>query len=133
MYSVTVCDHIMTAHSFQGEAFGRAARLHGITLVVEAEFRAAELDELQLLIDIGLAKTELRRVLDPLDYSNLDDNPAFAGKNTTIEYLARHLHGLLAQACREGRLGPGGGRLSGLKVVLRESPVAWAAFEGAVL
>ena len=133
MYSVTVCDHIMTAHSFQGEAFGRAARLHGITLVVEAEFRAAELDELQLLVDIGLAKTELRRVLDPLDYSNLDDNPAFAGKNTTIEYLARHLHGLLAQACREGRLGPGGGRLSGLKVVLRESPVAWAAFEGAVL
>ena len=133
MYSVTVCDHIMTAHSFQGEAFGRAARLHGITLVVEAEFRAAELDELQLLIDIGLAKTELRRVLDPLDYSNLDDNPAFAGKNTTIEYLARHRHGLLAQACREGRLGPGGGRLSGLKVVLRESPVAWAAFEGPVL
>ncbi|HST75297.1 MAG TPA: 6-carboxytetrahydropterin synthase [Acetobacteraceae bacterium] len=133
MYSVTVCDHIMTAHSFQGEAFGRAARLHGITLVVEAEFRAAELDELQLLVDIGLAKTELRRVLDPLDYSNLDDNPAFAGKNTTIEYLARHLHGLLAQACREGRLGPGGGRLSGLKVVLRESPVAWAAFEGPVL
>jgi 6-pyruvoyl-tetrahydropterin synthase len=133
MYSVTVCDHILTAHSFHGEVFGRAARLHGITLVVEAEFRAAELDELQLLIDIGLAKTELRRVLDPLDYSNLDDNPAFAGKNTTIEFLAHHLHGLLALSCREGRLGAGGQRLSGLKIVLRESPVAWAAFEGPVL
>jgi 6-pyruvoyl-tetrahydropterin synthase len=133
MYSVTVSDHIMTAHSFHGEAFGRAARLHGITLVVEAEFRAATLDELQLLIDIGLAKAELRRVLDPLDYSNLDDNPAFAGKNTTIEYLACHLHGLLAQACREGRLGAGGQRLAGLKIVLRESPVAWAAFEGPVV
>lgn len=130
MYSVTVCDHIMTAHSFQGEAFGRAARLHGVTLVVEAEFRATELDELQLLIDIGLAKAELRRVLDPLDYSNLDDNPAFAGVNTTIEYLACHLHGLLARACRDGRLGPGGQRLSAILVRVRESPTAWAAFEG---
>lgn len=132
MYSVTVSDHIMTAHSFHGEAFGRAARLHGITLVIEAEFRATALDELQLLIDIGLARIELRRVLDPLDYGNLDDNPAFAGKNTTIEYLACHLHGLLAEACRAGRLGPGGQRLAGLKIVLRESPVAWAAFEGPV-
>ncbi len=132
MYSVTVADHILTAHSFRGEVFGRAARLHGVTLVIEAEFRAAQLDDLQLLIDIGLAKTELRRAIDPLDYTNLDDHPGFAGINTTIEFLASHIHALLAGACREGRLGSAGQNLLGLKVLVRESPNAWAAFEGPV-
>ena len=98
MFSLTVCDHIMIAHSFRGEEFGPAQRLHGATFAVEAEFRAPKLDHLHLLVDIGLAKTELRRVLDALDYSNLDDNPAFAGLNTTTEYLAFHIHGLLAAA-----------------------------------
>src|SRR5215831_21114898 len=118
MFSLTVCDHIMIAHSFRGEVFGPAQKLHGATFAVEEEFRAPKLDHLQLLVDIGLAKTELRRVLDTLDYSNLDDNPAFRGINTTTEYVAFHIHGLLAAACREGRLGAGGRAVGSLKVVL---------------
>lgn len=133
MYSVTVSDHVLIAHSFHGEAFGPAARLHGATLVVEAEFRAPRLDEAQLLVDIGLAKTELRSALASLDYTNLDDNPRFAGINTTIEFLAGHIHGLLAEACRTGRLGPGGQAVTGLRVLLRESPNAWAAFEAPIV
>ncbi len=132
MYSLTVCDHVMVAHSFQGAAFGPAQRLHGATYAVEAEFRAPRLDPLHLLIDIGLARTELHRVLETIDYRNLDEVPAFAGVNTTTEYLAFHLHGLLAAACREGQLGDGGKSVGALKVLLRESPVAWAAFEGPI-
>jgi 6-pyruvoyl-tetrahydropterin synthase len=132
MFSLTVCDHIMIAHSFRGEEFGPAQKLHGATFAVEAEFRAPKLDQSQLLVDIGLAKVELRRVLDTLDYSNLDDSPTFAGINTTTEHVAFHIHGLLAAACREGRLGNGGRAVSSLKVLLRESPNAWAAYEGAV-
>lgn len=129
MFSLTVSDHIMVAHSFQGEEFGPAQRVHGATFVVEAEFRAPRLDRLQLLVDIGLAKTELRRVLDAIDYTNLDDNPAFKGTNTTTEFLAYFIHGQLATACHEGRLGEGGRAVSGLKITLRESPNAWAAYE----
>jgi len=132
MFSLTVCDHIMIAHSFHGAEFGPAQRLHGATFAVEAEFRAPQLDRLQLLVDIGLAKTELRRVLDTLDYSNLDDNPTFKGTNTTTEFVALHIHGLLAGACRDGRLGEGGRAVTGLKILVRESPNAWAAFEGPV-
>ncbi len=88
MFSLTVCDHIMIAHSFQGEEFGPAQRMHGATFAVEAEFRAPVLDDHQLLVDIGLAKTELRRVLETVDYSNLDENPLFLGLNTTTEYMA---------------------------------------------
>ena len=130
MFSLTVCDHIMVAHSFGGEAFGPAQRLHGGTFVVEAEFRAEKLDELQLLIDIGLARAELRRMLEALDYRNLDEVQAFSGRNTTTEYLAFHIFGLLAAACRDGRLGAAGKQVAGIKVLLRESPLAWAAFEG---
>jgi 6-pyruvoyl-tetrahydropterin synthase len=130
MYSLTVCDHIMIAHSFQGEEFGPAQRMHGATFAVEAEFRAARLDHHQLLVDIGLAKTELRRVLDTVDYSNLDENPLLQGINTTTEYMAFHIHRLLAAACVEGRLGHGGRAVTSLKVLLREAPTAWAAFEG---
>src|SRR6476646_2577776 len=132
MFSLTVCDHIMIAHSFRGEEFGPAQKLHGATFAVEAEFRADKLDQLQLLIDIGLAKTELRRILDTLDYSNLDDNALFKNVNTTTEYVAFHIHGLLAAACRDGRLGDGGRTVTSLKILLRESPNAWAAFEGSV-
>ena len=132
MFSLTVCDHIMIAHSFHGEEFGPAQRLHGATFAVEAEFRAPKLDQSQLLVDIGLAKVELRRVLDTLDYSNLDDNPTFKGINTTTEHVAFHIHRLLSAACREGRLGDGGRAVSGLKILVRESPNAWAAYEGAV-
>jgi 6-pyruvoyl-tetrahydropterin synthase len=132
MFSLTVVDHIMIAHSFRGEAFGPAQRLHGATFIVEAEFRAPGLDELHLLVDIGLAKDVLRAVLAPIDYRNLDEAPVFAGKNTTTEYLCLHVHGELAKACRDGRLGGGGKAVTGLKVTLRESHVAWAAFEGPV-
>lgn len=132
MFSLTVCDHIMIAHSFQGEEFGPAQRLHGATFAVEAEFRAPRLDAHQLLVDIGLAKTVLRQVLDTVDYTNLDDNPDFAGINTTTEYMAFHLHGLLAAACRDGRLGEGGRVVTALKVLLREAPSAWAAYEAPI-
>ncbi len=132
MFSLTVCDHIMIAHSFHGEEFGPAQNLHGATFAVEAEFRAEQLDDHQLLIDIGLVKTALRRVLDTLDYSNLDENPAFKGINTTTEYMAFHIHGLLATACRDGRLGAGGHAVNSLKILLRESPNAWAAYEGTI-
>jgi 6-pyruvoyl-tetrahydropterin synthase len=133
MYSLTVCDHIMIAHSFRGEEFGPAQKLHGATYAVEAEFHAPKLDHLNLLIDIALAKTELRKILDDLDYSNLDEKPALAGQNTTTEYMAWHIHQLLAEACLDGRMGAGGQEVSSLKVLLRESPVAWAAFEGPVM
>jgi 6-pyruvoyl-tetrahydropterin synthase len=132
MYSLTVCDHIMIAHSFHGEEFGPAQRMHGATFAVEAEFRAPALDHHQLLVDIGLAKTELRGVLETVDYSNLDENPLFKGINTTTEYMAFHIHGLLAAACSEGRLGDGGRAVTSLKVLLREAPTAWAAFEGPI-
>jgi len=133
MYSLTVCDHIMVAHSFRGAEFGPAQRLHGATFAVEAEFRAPKLDELHLLVDIGLAKVELRKALDGLDYRNLDGEPAFAGLNTTTEFLCAHIHGLLAAALREGKLGAQSGNVTSLKVLLRESPNAWAAYEGDIV
>ena len=132
MYSLTVCDHIMVAHSFRGAEFGPAQRLHGATFAVEAEFRAPKLDHLHLLVDIGLAKVELRKALDGLDYRNLDGEPAFAGLNTTTEFLCAHIHGLLAAALKEGKLGSQSGNVTSLKVLLRESPNAWAAYEGDV-
>jgi len=132
MFTLTVSDHIMIAHSFRGEEFGPAQKLHGATFAVEAEFRAEKLDQLQLLVDIGLAKTELRRALDTLDYSNLDDNDLFKNVNTTTEYVAYHIHGRLALACRDGRLGDGGRAVTGLKILLRESPNAWAAYEAPI-
>jgi 6-pyruvoyl-tetrahydropterin synthase len=132
MFSLTVCDHIMIAHSFKGAEFGPAQKLHGATFAVEAEFRAPKLDHLNLLIDIGLAKVELRKVLDTVDYSNLDEKPQLAGQNTTTEFMAFHIHTLLCAAMRDGRMGDGGKAVTSLKVLLRESPVAWAAYEGDV-
>lgn len=129
MFSLTVVDHIMVAHSFRGEEFGPAQRLHGATFVVEAEFRAERLDHLNLLVDIGLAKDELRKCLAPMDYRNLDEEAVFAGQNTTTEYLCQHIHGALAAACRDGRLGPHGANVASIKVLLRESHIAWAAYE----
>jgi 6-pyruvoyl-tetrahydropterin synthase len=129
MFSLTVSDHIMIAHSFRGAEFGPAQRLHGATFAVEAEFRAPKLDHLHLLVDIGLAKQALRAALDTLDYRNLDSEAQFAGLNTTTEFLCVHIHGLLAAAVREGRLGAQGSGVAGLKITLRESPNAWAAYE----
>ena len=132
MFSVTVCDHVLIAHSLHGEIFGPAQRLHGATFAIEAEFRAASLDPARIVVDIGLATVELRRVLAPLDYSNLDENPVLAGSNTTAEYIAFYIHKMLAEAGREGRLGDAGRALAGIKVLVRESPTAWAAYEGPI-
>ena len=129
MFSLTVCDHIMIAHSFRGEEFGPAQKLHGATFAVEAEFRADKLDHLQLLVDIGLAKTELRRVLDTLDYSNLDDNPAFSGINTTTEFVTKHVLDRLAEAARADELGRNGRELYAIRVTVLESPSASASYE----
>jgi 6-pyruvoyl-tetrahydropterin synthase len=132
MYSLTVSDHVMIAHSFRGEEFGPAQRLHGATFGVEAEFRTPRLDHLNLLVDIGLARAELRRALDTFDYRNLDDLLPFTGQNTTTEFMAGHVHKLLCAALLEGRMGAHGKSIASLKVTLRESPVAWAAYEGPV-
>jgi 6-pyruvoyl-tetrahydropterin synthase len=132
MYSLTVADHVMVAHSFRGEGFGPAQRVHGATFVVEAEFRALRLDDANLLVDIAAARVELRRILDSFDYSNLDTLPAFTGQNTTTEFLCFHVHGLLCAALADGRLGEGGKDVLGLKVLLRESPLAWAAYDAEV-
>ena len=132
MFSLSVVDHVMIAHSFRGEEFGPAQRLHGATFVVEAEFRAAQLDHLNLLVDIAAAKVELRRILDGFDYRNLDAEPAFAGQNTTTEFLCAHIHGLLCAALRKGELGEGGKAVTALKVLLRESHIAWAGYEAPI-
>lgn len=131
MYSVAVSDHIMIAHSFVGEIFGPAQRLHGATYAVEAEFRRRELDADGLVCDIGKALETLKAVLRELDYRNLDDLADFRGRNTTTEFLAGEIHRCLKARIAAGALGPGiAGTLDSLRVVLRESPVAWAAFEG---
>ena len=131
MYSVTVRDHMMVAHSFRGAVVGPAQRLHGATFVVDATFRGPDLDADGILLDIGRASEELRSVVADLDYRNLDDEEVFAGTNTTTEVLARHLAERLAQALREGRMGDAHG-VSALEVTLHESPTAWASYERAL-
>jgi 6-pyruvoyl-tetrahydropterin synthase len=130
MYSVCVRDHLMIAHSFRGEVFGPAQRLHGATYVVDLELRRPRLDADGLVVDIGRAGRALRAVLAELDYRNLDDEPAFAGRNTTTEFLARVVHDQVVARIREGELGPGAAGLTAVRVTLRESHLAWAAYEG---
>jgi len=130
MYSVCVRDHMMIAHSFAGEMFGPAQRLHGATYVVDAEFRRRELDAHGIVVDIGLAGTALREVLAAMNYRNLDAEAGFAGRNTTTEFLARHIFDQLAARIRDGRLGASAAAVSSLRVTLHESHVACAAFEG---
>ena len=130
MYSVAVSDHIMIAHSFRGEIFGPAQRLHGATYGVEAEFRRIKLDADGLVCDIGRAIEVLKEVLAPLAYRDLDTLPDFAGQNTTTEFLAGWIFQRLAEAAAQGALGAGtAGALHSIRVVLRESPLAWAAYE----
>jgi 6-pyruvoyl-tetrahydropterin synthase len=129
VFSVTVRDHMMIAHSFRGEVFGPAQRLHGATFVVDATFRRAELDADGIVVDIGRATEALHALLGELNYRNLDDEPAFAGTNTTTEVLARFIADRLADSAREGALGEGARGLDGLVVTLRESHVAWASYE----
>ena len=129
MFSVTVRDHMMIAHSFQGEAFGPAQRLHGATYVVDATFRRATLDADNLVVDIGRASAELHAVLAELSYRNLDDEPAFAGMNTSTEALARVVADRLADRVYAGALGDTARELDQLIVTLHESHVAWASYE----
>ncbi len=129
MFSITVRDHIMVAHSFSGEVFGPAQRLHGATFVVDATFRRAELDADNIVVDIGLATTELGAVLADLNYRNLDDEPAFAGINTSTEFLAKVIADRLAEKVHAGALGEGARGLAGIAVSLKESHVAWASYE----
>jgi 6-pyruvoyl-tetrahydropterin synthase len=129
MFSVTVRDHMMIAHSFRGEVFGPAQRLHGATFVVDATFRRAELDADNLVVDIGRAARELNAVLGALNYRNLDDEPAFAGVNTSTEVLAQVIADRLAERVHGGALGDGARGLAGITVTLHESHVAWASYE----
>jgi 6-pyruvoyl-tetrahydropterin synthase len=129
VFSVTVRDHMMIAHSFHGEVFGPAQRLHGATYVVDATFRRATLDADGIVVDIGRAADELRAVLAELNYRNLDDEPAFAGMNTSTEALARVVADRLAERVRAGALGDAARELDGLMVTLHESHIAWASYE----
>lgn len=129
MFSVTVRDRLMIAHSLRGEVFGPAQRLHGATFVVDATFRRAELDADGLVVDIGRAAAQLRHVLAPMDYGNLDEQPAFARTNTTSEVLAGVVADRLVDAARSGALGGAARRLSGVAVTMRESDIAWASCE----
>jgi 6-pyruvoyl-tetrahydropterin synthase len=132
MFTVTVRDHMMIAHSFRGEVFGPAQRLHGATFVVDASFRRAQLDTDGIVVDIGRATEALRALLAELNYRNLDDEADFAGLNTTTEVLARFIADRLADQARAGGLGDGARELDGLVVTLRESHVAWASYERAL-
>ncbi|GAA5190549.1 6-carboxytetrahydropterin synthase [Rugosimonospora acidiphila] len=129
MFSVTVRDHMMIAHSFRGEAFGPAQRLHGATFVVDATFRRAELDADGVVVDIGRAAAELDAILGGLTYRNLDEDPDFAGVNTTTEVLARAIADRLAERAHAGDLGAGARELAGIVVTLHESHIAWASYE----
>jgi 6-pyruvoyltetrahydropterin/6-carboxytetrahydropterin synthase len=130
MYSVTVRDHIMIAHSFRGEVFGPAQKLHGATFVVDVEFRSKELDENGIVIDIGRASEAVRTILAGMNYRNLDEDPSFKGRNTTTEVLARTIFDRLAAARGRGELGAGATALESVRVTLHESHVASASFEG---
>ncbi|SDP45739.1 6-pyruvoyl-tetrahydropterin synthase [Nakamurella panacisegetis] len=129
MFSVTVRDHMMIAHSFRGAVFGPAQRLHGATYVVDATFRSPVLNSDDIVVDIGRAAQELQAVVGELGYRNLDEEPDLAGGNTTTEVLARVIADRLADRVRAGRFGGGTENLDGVTVTLRESHIAWASYE----
>ncbi len=128
-FTLTVRDHMMVAHSFSGETFGPAQRLHGATFVVDASFRASDLDADGVVVDIGRAAEALSQITGSLTYRNLDDEPEFAGMNTTTERLCQVIADRLAERAADGRLGSAGGRLSSIEVTLHESHIAWASYE----
>lgn len=128
MYSLTVRDHMMIAHSFQGEIFGPAQKMHGATYVVDLTFERQELDADNLVVDIGLAASELKTVLAQFNMKNLDELEQFEGQNTTTEFMARQVFEGMAAAIRAGRLGESARSMHALKVTLSESHIAWASF-----
>jgi 6-pyruvoyltetrahydropterin/6-carboxytetrahydropterin synthase len=130
MYAVCVRDHFMIAHSFRGQTFGPAQRLHGATYVVDLELRRPDLDPDGVVVDISKLSDCLRAVLVELNHRNLDEIPEFAGRNTTTEFLAREIFDRMAARIDEGQLGPNANGLSTMRVVLHESHTAWAAYEG---
>jgi 6-pyruvoyl-tetrahydropterin synthase len=132
MYSVTVRDHIMIAHSLRGDVFGPAQKLHGATYVVDAEFRRPDLDAHGIVIDIGAATRVVHDVLAGLSYRNLDEDPSLAGVNTTTEVLARTIFDRIVAAIRGGELEPGGRAVESLRITLNESHVASASFDGRI-
>ncbi len=132
MYAVEVSDHIMIAHSFRGEVFGPAQRLHGATFAVSAAFMAESLDHNGIVVDIGRAFEVLKAVLAPLNYRNLDDMAEFKTLNTTTEFLTRHVFDGLAAAARHGELGREPTEIGAIRVTVAESPSARAWYEGAL-
>jgi 6-pyruvoyl-tetrahydropterin synthase len=132
VFRVNVRDHMMIAHSFRGEVFGPAQRLHGATYVVDATFAATDLDADGIVVDIGLATEQLHTVLADLNYRNLDDEEDFAGTNTSTEALARVVADRLVERVHAGHLGPGARDLTGITVTLHESHIAWASYERAL-
>jgi len=132
MYGVTVRDHFMIAHSFSGEAFGPAQRLHGATYLVDLELRRRELDADGVVVDIGRASDVLKAVLAALNFRNLDEAPEFKGRNTTTEFLARVVFDRVAEAIRRGDLGAAARGIDSLRVTLHESHIASASYEGSV-
>jgi 6-pyruvoyl-tetrahydropterin synthase len=132
LFSITVRDHIMIAHSFRGEVFGPAQRLHGATFLVDATFRRAELDDDNIVVDIGLATQELGAVASELNYRNLDNEPAFADTNTSTEFLAKVIADRLAERIHKGALGENAKGIADIKVTLHESHIAWASYERAL-
>lgn len=132
MYSLSVRDHFMIAHSLRGEMFGPAQRRHGATFVVDVTFRRPTLDADGVVVDIGRARGEVARVLADLDYRDLDVEPAFVGRNTTTEVLAREIFDRLVRLIHEGGLGEGARGVASLCVTLKESHLAWASYEGTV-
>jgi 6-pyruvoyl-tetrahydropterin synthase len=130
MYTVSVRDHFMIAHSFAGEAFGPAQRLHGATYVVDLEFLRSDLDENGMVVDIGLATEVLKATLAGFNYRNLDEEPAFEGQNTTTEFLAHEIFERVAAAIARGDLGSAARGVERVRVTLHESHVASASFEG---
>jgi 6-pyruvoyl-tetrahydropterin synthase len=132
MYAVEVRDHIMIAHSFKGELFGPAQKLHGATFVVDVAFFRETLTQDEVVVDIGRAHDALKATLGPLNYCNLDEVPEFKGRQTTTEFLSRHIFDRMADAARTGALGPGSEGIVAIRVTLHESHVARAWFEGPV-
>lgn len=133
MFAVEVRDHVMIAHSFKGQVFGPAQRLHGATFVIDAAFFTQTLDSAGLVVDIGRAMTVLHEVLEPLNYRNLDDLPEFRGQNTTTEFLAKALFDRLAARVQKGELGRPAKEVTNLRVTISESHVARAWYEGALV
>lgn len=132
MYSVCVREHMMIAHSFKGDVFGPAQRVHGATYVIDVEFRRRELDADSIVVDIGRAGGELKSIVATLNYRNLDEVPEFRGRNTTTEFLAKVIFDQLAASVQAGKLGEGARGIEAMRVTLHESHVAWAAYEGSL-